>query len=187
MAAQRTVQAIQPEYPRGTSGTGDELIALVYNELRRIAARYLRDERADHTLQPTALVHEAYVRIAGQEDVQWQSEEHFIGVAAMMMRRVLMNHAKSHNRQKRGGGVYKIALADTDIAINGEGIDLIELDEALEKLSSDHAEESRIVELRFFGGLSIAETARTLNVSESTVERDWKFARTWLLRELSNT
>ena len=186
MALQRTVPAIHQNYDTGKSATRDELIAVVYNELRRLAARYLRDERPDHTLQPTALVHEAYMRILGQGDIQWQSEEHFIGVAAMMMRRVLMNYAKSHNRQKRGGGFYKIALAETEIAINGDGIDLIELDEALERLSRDHSEESRIVELRFFGGLSIAEAARVLNISESTVERDWKFARTWLLRELSN-
>ncbi len=185
MAAQ-TTSAIHQESPSVGSGTRDELIVLTYNELRRLAAKYLRDERPDHTLQPTALVHEAYMRIVGQEKVEWQSEEHFIGVAAMMMRRILMNHAKSKNRQKRGGGAYKIALGDTDIAINGDGIDLIEMDEALERLARDHAEESRIVELRFFGGLSIAETARVLDVSESTVERDWKFARTWLLRELSN-
>jgi RNA polymerase sigma factor (TIGR02999 family) len=174
-------------FPVTTPTRRDELIAVVYNELRRIAATYLRNERPDHTLQPTALVHEAYMRIVVQEQIQWQSEEHFIGVAAMMMRRILLNHAKSHNRLKRGGGAYKIALADTDIAINDDGIDLIELDEALERLSRDHIQESQIVELRFFGGLSIAETARVLNVSESTVERDWKFARTWLLRELSKT
>jgi RNA polymerase sigma factor (TIGR02999 family) len=186
MAAQTRVQAIQPERPRGSSATRDGLVAIVYQELRRIAAKYLRDERPDHTLQPTALVHEAYMRIVEQEDIEWQSEEHFIGVAAMMMRRILVNHAQSHNRQKRGGGVCRVAFDETDLSVNGDGIDLIELDEALERLSHDHAQESQIVELRFFGGLSIAETARVLNLSDSTVEREWKFARTWLLRELSS-
>jgi RNA polymerase sigma factor (TIGR02999 family) len=125
------------------------------------------------------------MRIVGQEEIQWQSEEHFIGVAAMMMRRVLANYAQSHKRRKRGGGSYKVALDETDLPVNQDGIDLVELDEALERLSRLHAEESQIVELRFFGGLSIAETAKVLNLSESTIERDWKFARTWLLRELS--
>jgi RNA polymerase sigma factor (TIGR02999 family) len=186
MDAQRTAQARQHGYPRGASSTRDELVALAYHELRRIAARYLRGEHPDHTLQPTALVHEAYMRLMEQADIQWESEEHFIGVAAMMMRRILVNHAQSHNRQKRGGGACRVAFDETDLSLNSGGIDLIELDEALEKLSRDHAQEGQIVELRFFGGLSIAETARVLNLSDSTVERDWKFARTWLLRELSS-
>ena len=182
--ASQTTPAIDPNCPLSNSATRDELIAVAYNELRRLAAKYLRDERPDHTLQPTALVHEAYMRIVRQEDVEWQSEEHFIAVAALMMRRILTNHAKSHKRQKRWGGVYRIALSEAESFVSDAGIDLLELDEALEKLASDHAQECRIVELRFFGGLSIAETATVLNVSESTIERDWKFARTWLLREL---
>ena len=184
--ASQTTPAIDFDYPSGNSATCDELIGTVYNELRRLAARYLRDERPDHTLQPTALVHEAYMRIVGQEEIEWQGKDHFIAVAALMMRRVLTNHAKSHKRQKRGGGVCRIAFDEAQFLVSGGGIDLIELDEALERLSHVHAQESQIVELRFFGGLSIAETARVLNISDSTVERDWKFARTWLLRELTN-
>ena len=185
MRSQSSLLAIDEDYGVVSSPKRDELLMQVYDELRRIAATYLRGERPDHTLQPTALVHEAYLRIIEQDNVAWRSEEHFVGVAAMMMRRVLINHAKSHKRQKRGGGSYKIAIADAELATQ-DGIDMVDLDEALERFSLEHTDESRIVELRFFGGLSIAETARVLGVSESTVERDWKFARTWLLRELGN-
>src|SRR5437588_12927811 len=134
MASQRTVTAVRQEFPVGSSAIGSELIAVVYNELRRIAAKYLRDERPDHTLQPTALVHEAYLRLVGQDDVHWQSQEHFIGIAAMMMRRVLMNHARDRNRHKRGGAIFRVTFNETDYPINGDGIDLIELDEALTRL-----------------------------------------------------
>ncbi len=184
MVSKGTVTS-QQEFPNSNSALRDELVAVVYNELRRIAAKYLRDERPDHTLQPTALVHEAYMRLIEQEGINWQSEEHFIGVAAMMMRRVLTNYALSHKRKKRGGSLCKLALSETDLAGNTEAINVLALDEALERLSCDYPQESKIVELRFFGGLSIVETARVLNLSESTVKRDWRFARMWLLRELS--
>ena len=186
MASQNTAK-VQQEFPNSNLALRDELVAVVYNELRRIAAKYLRDERPDHTLQPTALVHEAYMRLWEQEGINWQSEEHFIGVAAMMMRRVLTNYALSHKRQKRGGDLCKLALSEADLAGNPKAINVLALDEALKRLSRDYSQESKIVELRFFGGLSIAETARVLSLSESTVKRDWRFARMWLLRELSNS
>jgi RNA polymerase sigma factor (TIGR02999 family) len=161
----------------------DELIVTVYNELRRLATAYLRRERADHTLQPTALVHEAYMRLTAQKGVDWRNREHFLGVAAAMMRRVLVDHARGHKRDKRGGGL-KLPLADADGYAEAEVQDLVALDEALRRLARRHPQKSRVVELRFFGGLSIDETARVLKVSDSTVERDWKFARAWLAREI---
>jgi len=163
--------------------THEELLVRVYDQLRRLAAYYLRCERADHTLQPTALVHEAYLRLAAQEDVDWRNQKHFVGVAAAMMRRVLVDHARGHNRNKRSGGV-KLSLAEADGCAEGEAKDLVALDEALKKLARSHPQKSRAVELRFFGGLSIQETAHVLGVSDSTVERDWKFARAWLAREI---
>ncbi|HJT29471.1 MAG TPA: ECF-type sigma factor [Pyrinomonadaceae bacterium] len=161
----------------------DELIVNVYNELRRLATAYLRRERPDHTLQPTALVHEAYMRLAAQNGVDWRSREHFLGIAAAMMRRVLVDHARGHRRGKRGGGL-KLPLADADGCAEGEVHDVVALDEALRKLARKHPQKSRVVELRFFGGLSIEETAGVLKVSDSTIERDWKFARAWLAREI---
>jgi RNA polymerase sigma factor (TIGR02999 family) len=162
----------------------DELMTTVYNELRRLAESYLRLERSDHTLQPTALVHEAYLRLVEQKNVKWHNREHFIGVAATMMRRILVNYAIKRKREKRGGGDVKLSLADADCFVGGKDVNLIALDEALQKLAEDYPQESRVVELKFFGGLSIEETARVLEVSDTTVERDWRFARAWLLREL---
>jgi RNA polymerase sigma factor (TIGR02999 family) len=162
----------------------DDIILQVYDELRRLAAVYLQRERTDHTLQPTALVHEAYMRLVAQDGIRWQNREHFVGVAAAMMRRVLVDHARAHKRNKRGGGL-KLALAEADAVTDSGAGDLVALDEALKRLARKHPHKSRVVELRFFGGLSIEETARVLGVSDSTVERDWRFARAWLTRELS--
>jgi RNA polymerase sigma-70 factor, ECF subfamily len=169
----------------GESAARDELMMVVYDELRRLAVSYLQSERVNHTLQPTALVHEAYLRLVGQEGVCWRNREHFIGVAAIMMRRVLVNHAKSYKRQKRGGSEFRLSLSDIHDFSKDEGVDFGALDEALQRLAEDFPQESQIVELRYFGGLTIAETASVLKVSDSTVERDWRFARAWLLRELS--
>lgn len=163
--------------------TRDELVVHVYNELRRLATHYLRRERADHTLQPTALVHEAYMRLSVQDGVGWRNREHFLGVAAAIMRRVLVDHARGHKRYKRWGGL-KLPLAEADGCGAGNLEDLLALDEALMRLARRHPQKSRVVELRFFGGLSIEETARIMEVSDSTVERDWKFARAWLAREM---
>lgn len=156
----------------------------LYKELRRLAARYLGRERADHTLQPTALVHEAYIRLAAQHSVNWKNCDHFTSMAAQMMRRVLVDHARAHKRYKRGGGL-KLALTDSDDTAYAQGEDMVALDEALSRLAQKHPQKSQVVELRFFGGLSIEETARVLQISDSTVERDWKFARAWLTRELT--
>lgn len=163
----------------------DELMEMVYQELRRLAESYLRQERINHTLQPTALVHEAYLRLTEQENIVWRNREHFIGVSATMMRRILVNHAIRRNRDKRGGGELRLSLTEADRFIKGEDVNLIALNEALNKLAETYTQESRIVELKFFGGLSIEETARILEVSDTTVERGWRFARAWLLREMS--
>ncbi|HEX6189103.1 MAG TPA: sigma-70 family RNA polymerase sigma factor [Pyrinomonadaceae bacterium] len=168
----------------GAQSLGDDLVVLVYQELRRLANNYLQRERPNHTLQPTALVHEAYLRLIGQSRVRWRNRDHFIAVAAEMMRRVLVDYARTHNRDKRGGGDYKVPLAEVDHFTIDRDVDLLALDEALQRFAEDYPRESRIVELRFFGGLSIADTARVLKLSDSTVERDWKFARAWLLRDL---
>ncbi|HLJ46079.1 MAG TPA: sigma-70 family RNA polymerase sigma factor [Bryobacteraceae bacterium] len=163
----------------------EQLLALVYDELRRIAANHLRAERPGHTLQPTALVHEAYLRLIGQAQVDWQGREHFLGIAAQMMRRVLIDHARGRGRLKRGAGAPRISLSEADRLATTATVDFELLDDALNALEALDAHKSRVVELRYFGGLSIAETARVLQVSTATVERDWRFARAFLHRELS--
>lgn len=162
-----------------------ELLETVYQELRHIAAFYLRHERRDHTLQPTALVHEAYLRLTAQDQNRWNSREHFIAVSAMMMRRVLVNHAIGRRRAKRGCGEFKLSIEDVSLPSADCNLDLIDLDRALDKMAEEYPRESQIVELRFFGGMSISEVARILGVSDTTVERSWRFARVWLFRELS--
>jgi RNA polymerase sigma-70 factor, ECF subfamily len=158
----------------------DDLLPLVYAELRRLAAGYLRHERPGHTLQPTALVHEAYLRLVDQTQVQWQNRAHFFGVAAQMMRRILVDHARSQQAEKRGGDIQKLAL-DENIDVSGErAAELIALDEALARLAELDPQKSRIVELRFFGGLSVEETAEVLGVSAPTVKRQWRMAKAWL-------
>lgn len=176
-----------------------ELLPLVYEELRRLAASYMQGERLDHTLQPTALVHEAYMRMIDPSATTadrpvWKNRAHFIGVAARAMRRVLVDHARGHNAAKRGGaGAYagggrvweRVTLDEAIAAGEADATQLLALDEALKRLSEMDARAARVVELRFFGGLTIAEAARVLGVSDSTVEDDWAMARAWLARELS--
>lgn len=157
---------------------------LVYDELRRLARGYLRHEREGHTLQPTALVHEAYLRLSEQKDVVWQSREHFVAIAATMMRRVLVNYAVKRTREKRGGGVY-LSLSEVDPFYHHNAIDILSLDAALEQLGREFPFESQVVDLKFFGGLSLVETAEVLSVSRRTVARSWRFAKTWLVRELN--
>jgi RNA polymerase sigma-70 factor, ECF subfamily len=183
MKAEAHVESTEPGSERAPLAR-EELMVRVYDELRRLAASYLQRERADHTLQPTALVHEAYIRLVAQDAVDWRNRDHFVGLAAQMMRRVLVDHARGHKRDKRGGGL-KLALLDADGIAEVESEDFVALDEALNRLALRHPQKSRVIELRFFGGLSIEETARVLQVSDSTVERDWKFARAWLARELN--
>ena len=162
-----------------------ELIPVVYPELRRIAARYLRRERVGHTLQPTALVHEAYVKLIDQERAQWQNRAQFFGVAAQLMRRILVDHAREHAAEKRGGGVRPVTLVEAMAASPDRGIDVLALDEALQRLTALYPEQGRLVELRYFGGLTIEETGEVMALSPATVKRQWAVARAWLLAHLA--
>jgi RNA polymerase sigma factor (TIGR02999 family) len=163
----------------------DKLLPLVYGELRRLAASYLRRERPDHTLQPTALVHEAYLRLVDQSRVEWQNRAHFFGIAAQIMRRLLVDHARQHRAAKRSGGAAKLSLDEALGVIDERSTDLVALDEALEALAELDPQKSRIVELRFFGGLSIEETAEVLGISTPTVTRQWRMAKAWLYNQVS--
>jgi len=163
----------------------DKLMPAVYDELRRQAARYLRREQAGHTLQTTALIHEAYVRLVDQRNVQWQNRAHFFGIAAQMMRRILVDHARTKKRAKRGGSVIKVSLADATLPVNERDLDVVALDEALNRLAEIDEQQSRVVELRFFSGLTVEETAEVMHISPATVKRDWSMAKAWLHRELS--
>jgi RNA polymerase sigma-70 factor, ECF subfamily len=170
-----------------TDGDGaalEELLPLVYNELRRLAGNYLRRERVSHTLQPTALVHEAYLRLVDQTQVQWQNRAHFFGVAAQMMRRILVDHARQHHAEKRGGEFQKLSLDENIDVLGDRAGELVALDEALERLNAIDPQKRRVVELRFFGGLSVDETAEVLNVSAPTVKRQWRMAKAWLYGEI---
>lgn len=162
-----------------------ELIPIVYEELRRLARRYLGRERADHTLQATALVHEAYLKLVDQSRVTWQSRAHFCAIAAQLMRRILMHHACAHQAAKRGGGLRKLYLDETRELVQEGASDLVELNEALQSFARSYPRESQVVELKFFGGMEANEIAEVLNVSAKTVSRDWSFARAWLARELA--
>lgn len=172
------------------SGAGDErardrMLPLIYDELRSLAARYLRRERPGHTLQPTALVHEAYVRLIDQRQVDWTNRAQFIGLAAVMMRRILVNHARDRIAAKRGGSAERVPLTIVAEQIGTPEVDLLGLHDALERLAALDARKSQIVELKFFGGLTMDEIAATVGVSRATVERDWTFARAWLYRTVS--
>lgn len=172
-------------YSAGQRGVLDELMPLVYDELRRIAARYLERERPDHTLQPTGLVHEAYLRLVNQKQVDWRNRAQFFGLAASMMRRILVNHAEAKRAEKRGGKREKISLDEVTIVLREDMIDLLELDQALHRLEKFDKLKSEIVELKFFGGLTIEEIAELTQTSTATVEREWAFARGWLYKNLS--
>ena len=168
----------------GDDSAVKRLMPLVYDELRALAESYLQNERPDHTLQATALVHEAYVRLIKQEDVEWQNRAHFFGVAAQAIRRILVDHARGHKRAKRGGDLQRFHL-DEDIALSdAPDLDLLGLDEAMEKLATFHERAARVVELRFFGGLNREEVAEFLGISLRTMADDWRLARAWLRREL---
>jgi RNA polymerase sigma-70 factor, ECF subfamily len=164
----------------------DELLPLVYKELRRLAAFYLRQERSDHTLQATALVHEAYLRLVDQKKLCWQNRSQFFAMAAQMMRRILVDHARHHHRHKRGGHQHRIPL-DEALAFSEErAAHLIALDDTLQRLARLYPRKSQVVELRYFGGLSVDEAAEVLQISKPTVMRDWDFAKAWLYQELKN-
>jgi RNA polymerase sigma-70 factor, ECF subfamily len=161
-----------------------ELVVLLYSELRNLASSYLQRERSSHTLQTTALVHEAYLRLAGQREVHWKNKEQFMGVAAQLMRRILVDYSRAHGAQKRGEGFEKLSLAQAEGFSKGKEADVIALDEALTRLAEFDPQQARLVELRFFGGLSVEETAAVLGVSRTTLKRNWNVAKAWLAREL---
>ena len=158
---------------------------LVYEELRRLAHHYLSRERPDHTLQSTALVHEAYLRLAGQNPPQWQNRAHFFGIAAHLMRQILVEHARGRGAAKRGGAVTRLTLDESIAGAQPSDVDLIVLDEALQQLTERDAQQGRIVELRFFAGLTIEDTSEVLGISPATVKREWTLARAWLFRAMS--
>jgi RNA polymerase sigma factor (TIGR02999 family) len=162
-----------------------ELMTQVYEELRRMASGHLRHELANHTLQPTALVHEAYLRLVDQRRVKWRNRAQFYGVAAQIMRRILVDHARSQHAAKRGAGWELVSLADHDPPADAERVDVIALDEALVRLATFDGQQSRVVELRYFGGLTIEETAEVMRISPATVVREWTIARAWLRGELT--
>jgi RNA polymerase sigma-70 factor (ECF subfamily) len=163
----------------------DRLLPIVYGELRRLAANYLRRERPGHTLQPTALVHEAYVRLIDQRQIDWTNRAQFVGLAAVMMRRILVNHARDRIAAKRGGGAEHVPLTLAGEGIGAPEVNLLDLHEALNDLAESDPRMGRIVELKFFGGLTTEEIAETLEISVATVERNWRFARAWLYRAVS--
>jgi RNA polymerase sigma factor (TIGR02999 family) len=173
------------DWSHGDKAALDQLMPLVYDELRSLANSYLRRERPDHTLQPTALVHEAYLRLIDQQSVQWQNRTHFFGIAAQMMRRILVDHARYHAREKRLSVSQRVSLDEAIMAAQQPDIDVLALDSALDQLADFDPQQARVVELRFFGGLTVEETAEVLGLSPATVKRDWSMAKAWLLLQLS--
>lgn len=182
--SQADITQILQDWNGGDLTAAERLMPLVYAELRALGARYLRNERSDHTLQATALVHEAYLKMVNQKWAAWQNRIQFASVAARAMRQVLVEYARAHRAEKRGGKLEKIYLDETKELGHGHDPDLIELDEALKNFGNLYPRESEVVEMKFFGGLDTGEIAQALNVSTKTIDRDWNFARTWLCREL---
>ena len=172
------------DWSQGDSEALDKLIPAVYGELRRQAARYLRRERANHTLQTTALIHEAYLRLIDQRSVQWQNRAHFYGIAGQLMRRILVDNARRHHAAKRGGFAIKVQLDEAMTVSAQRDVEIVQLDESLNRLAAIDSRKSRIVELRYFSGLSVDETAEVLRVSPATVKHDWSMAKAWLRREM---
>ncbi len=174
-------------YRNGDKSALDQMTPIVYDELRRLARFFLASERSDHTLQPTALVHEAYVRLVDQHAVDWKNRAHFLGVAASMMRRILINHARARQAAKREGFTQAISLDDALGVFTNPRIDLLELNRALQELTDMDAQQGRVVELRYFGGLTIEETAEVMEISPATVKREWNTARLWLLQQMEGS
>jgi RNA polymerase sigma factor (TIGR02999 family) len=171
-------------WSEGDQGALEGLMPIVYDELRRLARHYIQGERPGHSLQATALVNEAYTRLVDYKRMQWQNRAHFYAVSAQLMRRILVEHARRHN-QKRGGGLQHVSLEETAVVREDQGADLVALDDAMNALSQLDPRKVQIVEMRFFGGLSVEETAEVLKISPITVKRDWRAAKAWLYRELS--
>jgi RNA polymerase sigma factor (TIGR02999 family) len=181
---QEPVTILLANWRDGDPSAAEKLIAAVYNELRRIAGYYMRSERADHTLQPTALVHEMFLKLSNNEPVTWQNRAHFFAVAAQQLRHILVNHARDRQAEKRGGKRVKLTLSYVNGLSQTREQDVLELNEALERLERFEPRAARVVELRFFAGLTEAEAAEALGISVASLKRDWAFARAWLLRQL---
>jgi RNA polymerase sigma factor (TIGR02999 family) len=179
------IERILRETSEGGSESVEEAVAMVYDQLRAVAAGHLRRERPDHSLQPTELVHEAYVRLSNQSGLRWENRLHFIHIAAAQIRRVLVDHARRRNRKKRGGDLLRVTLSDVADE-NQPSFDLMALNDALDRLDAQSSEDRRIVELKYFGGLTEPEIASLLGISERTVRRRWSFARAWLFKELTD-
>ncbi|HXI90018.1 MAG TPA: sigma-70 family RNA polymerase sigma factor [Blastocatellia bacterium] len=187
IAASHEVTQLLMAWNDGDQSALERLIPLVHAELHRIARRYMRNERAGHMLQTSALINEAYMRLIDAQQVHWQNRAHFFGIAAQLMRRVLVDFARSRSYKKRGGGAFQVSLDETMVITKERGEDLVALDEALSALSELDERKGRVVEMRFFGGLSEKEIAEALTVSPETVRRDWRLAKSWLRRRLSET
>ena len=181
---QTQITQLLQKWQEGNNEALETLMPLVYAELKRLAGSYLRRERPDHTLQSAALVNEAYLRLVDQTQTQWQNKAHFFGIAAQMMRRILADHARGHNAAKRGAGMPELELNEAVAQAQTKSVDLLDLEDALQKLEKLDAQQGKIVELRFFSGLSIEDTANVLGISPATVKRDWAAARAWLFREV---
>ena len=182
--SRKDVTVLLQAWNAGDPSAPDKVAPLIYSELRRLARRSMRRENPQHTLETGALINEAYLRLADWKNARWENRAHFYGVASQIMRRVLVDHARSRNYQKRGGGARPGALVDAIVAAKDRSPDLLALDEALDRLAKQDPRKARVVELRFFGGLSVEETAAVLNVSPFTVIRDWNFVKAWLSREM---
>ncbi len=181
------ISRILQEWSDGRQNASDELMPLVYDELRRQAARYLRRERPGHTLQTTALIHETYLKLVDQRNVDWQNRAHFFGIAAQAMKRILVDYAKARHRHKRGGAAENLPIDEARFVASGEkSVDLVALDEALGRLAQLDSQQAQIVELKFFGGFTIDEIAETLRISPATVKREWNSAKAWLHGEIVN-
>ena len=184
--SQTGVTDLLVHWSEGDQEALNKLIPLVYDELHKLASRYLRRERRDHTLQTTSLVHEAYLKLVNQRDANFENRLHFFAVAAQIMRRILVDYARRHHASKRGGDLYKLSLDEALVTSEEKGADLLALDEALERLAAIDPRQSRVVELRVFAGLTLEETAQALNISPSTVRREWSMAKAWLHRQIKN-
>ena len=175
------------EWRLGNQEALDELMPIVYEELRRQAHRYMQREQKGHSLQTTALINETYLRLLDCSKMDWKNRAHFFAISAHNMRRILVDYARSHSHQKRGGGLERISLAQSQISLAEQDPDLVALDDALNSLAAEDNRKCKVVELRFFGGLSVEETAEALGISSQSVMRDWKLAKLWLARELTNS
>jgi RNA polymerase sigma-70 factor, ECF subfamily len=186
MSSPLEISALLIDWSNGDKAALDKLLPLVERELHRLAHNYMKKEKADHTLQTSALVNEAYLKLVDQRHTHWQNRAHFFGIAARIMRRILLNHARDKHREKRGGAAVQVSRSDVAIVSNERSAELLALDEALQRLAEFDDRKSQVVELRYFGGLTVEETAEVLKISPVTVMRDWNLAKAWLARELED-